>query len=88
MQEESREMIICPHCKGVGLDYKRDKNGGVWMHRGKPITEPCQSCDGQGKLIKVTYVEYYLVPPNGIIEYVEEPKQRKGGFLGGVFKKN
>lgn len=60
--EQSREVIICPQCKGVGQAYRLSKTGTPYMAHGKPVLEICPLCDGEGRLLRITTIEYLQIP--------------------------
>lgn len=85
--EQEQQIITCPQCKGIGIVQRLNNDGTPYMYHGRPLTEPCPSCDNTGRLLKVITVEYYKLPVDNQI--IDEPQpQKKRGILNGLFAKN
>lgn len=73
--EQTRDVVICPQCKGAGQVYRLSKDGTPYMLHGQPVLEFCPVCDGEGRLIRVTTVEYMRIPTNIVDEDTSGKKQ-------------
>ncbi|MGN0414470.1 MAG: hypothetical protein ACI4FX_03135 [Agathobacter sp.] len=75
--EQTKEVIICPQCKGAGRVYRMKKDGTPYMERGQPILEYCPVCDGEGRILKITTIEYVRFP-SSIVD--SQNSEYKSGF--------
>lgn len=82
--EQIRDVVICPQCKGAGQVYRLNKDGTPYMMHGKPVLEYCPVCDGEGRLLRITTVEYMRIP-SSIVETSE--KNNNQTFFGKIKEK-
>ena len=81
--EQNSEIIICPSCKGVGLEYVKNKNGTIAVSRGKPMTQECSLCGGDRCVLLRTTKEMFRLSPN----IIEEEKTVRGSLFSWMQKK-
>lgn len=62
--EQKKEVIICPQCRGTGQTYRLNRDNTPYMSHGRPVFDFCSLCDGNGRLLRLTTVEYMRVPSN------------------------
>lgn len=72
--EQKQDVVVCPACKGVGKEYRRNRDGTPYLIHGKAVTQPCSVCGGEGRLLRRITIEYFQIPQT-IINASPEPEK-------------
>ena len=58
----TQDIVICPNCKGSGYLKAVYTDGSVKLRMGKPITEICAVCRGDGKVGHIVREQFFPMP--------------------------
>lgn len=86
--EQKQDVVVCPACKGVGQEYRLNKDGTPYVVHGKAVTQPCHMCGGEGRLIRRITIELFQIPTT-VIDAA--PESEKAGLVDKIktkFKKS
>lgn len=75
--KQIRKIVVCPECKGTGLEYQRNSNGSVAVSHGQPLTQTCSVCEGERCVLMQITTEYFRLTP----QILDEEKKKSGGLF-------